>query len=59
MDDVERRSLTTDEIKKETSNKEHNPEEKEVTFCLKDFNGWCLQDDNFYLLQRVHKIGFS
>ncbi|XP_045115621.1 fasciclin-3-like isoform X3 [Portunus trituberculatus] len=31
MDDVEKRSLTTDEIKKETSNKEHNPEEKELS----------------------------
>lgn len=32
MDDVEKRALTVDEIKKETSNKEHNPEEKEVIF---------------------------
>ncbi|XP_063881303.1 fasciclin-3-like isoform X4 [Scylla paramamosain] len=31
IDDVEKRSLTLDEIKKETSNKEHNPEEKELS----------------------------
>ncbi len=32
MDDVEKKSLTKDEINKEMANKEYNPEEKEVRF---------------------------
>ncbi|XP_063881308.1 fasciclin-3-like isoform X9 [Scylla paramamosain] len=38
IDDVEKRSLTLDEIKKETSNKEHNPEEKEVVYAELDLS---------------------
>lgn len=32
MDDVEKKSLTKDDINKEKAHKEYNPEEKEVRF---------------------------
>ena len=34
MDDVEKKALTKDMVNKETANKEHNPEEKEVRFLF-------------------------